>query len=170
MMLVKKPQFDVLKAETDLASAKLNMIRSSNNIKLARLQLANLMGVKLKEDVSLKDNLDVDIKTDVDLNKTVEESFKNRPDFLAGRLRIEANKSLVTSAWTTHLPTLSLSAAYNWKGYVIDQKYANSWNLGLSFSLPLFQGWGIDAAVQIAKANLKSTEYSKRELKTADNS
>ena len=161
----KKPQFDVLKAETDLASAQLNRIRSVNNIRLARLQLANIMGVKLKEDVVLKDNLENDIKTDINLNKAIEESFQNRPDYLASILRAEANKSLVTSAWTTRLPSLSLSGAYNWRGYVLDQKFSNSWNLGLSFSLPLFQGWGIDAAVQIAEANLKASEYSNESLK-----
>lgn len=161
----KKPQFDVLKAETDLAGAKLNLIKSQNNIRIARLQLENLLGTKLKSTSELKDNLDLDGKNIIDLNKALETAFLKRPDYLAYQMRTEANRSLVTSAWTSHLPSINLSAGYNWKGYVLDQKFNNSWNFGVTFSLPLFQGWGIDAAVQIAKANLKASEFSNEYLK-----
>lgn len=161
----RKPQFDVIKAETDLANARLNLIRSKNNIKLALLQLADLMGVKLNDNVILKDNLENNQKSGFELNDAMTEAFKNRPDYLSSLLRLEANKSLVTSAWTTHLPSINATGTYNWKGFDLGQKFNNGWTLGLSFSLPVFQGWGIDAAVQIAKANLKSSEYSNEYLK-----
>jgi len=161
----KKPQFDVIKAETDLAGASLNLIKSQNNVKISRLQLENLLGIKLKADSELKDNLDIDEIGMIELNKALESAFVNRPDLLANTMRLEANKSLVTSAWTTHLPSISLTSGLNWRSYDLNQKFNNSWNLGVNFTLPLFQGWGIDAAVQIAKSNLKASEYSNEYLK-----
>lgn len=161
----KKPQFDVIKAETDLASANLNLIKSQNNVKISRLYLQNLLGVTLDPNIEFRDNLDIEENNKIELSKAVESAFLNRPDYMANLMRVEANKSMLTSAWTSHLPSLNLTSAYNWRSYELDQKFNNSWNLGLSFTLPLFQGWGLDAAVQIAKANLKASEYSNESIR-----
>ncbi|MGA2297929.1 MAG: TolC family protein, partial [FCB group bacterium] len=72
---------------------------------------------------------------------------------------VEANKSLVTSAWTSNLPIISANAGYNWKSpSLLTPTLLSSWNVGLSFSLPIFQGFALDAGIDLAKANLNIAE------------
>jgi len=161
----KKPQFDVLKAETDLANAKLNYIRSNNNVKLSRIQLANVLGIELKDNIEFKDDLSYTKDTIFVLRDAIEIALNNRPDLLAQKFRKEAMSLLVKSNWLSNLPSISFSGGYNFRGYELDKNFKNSWSLGLSLSLPLFQGWAIDATVESAKASLKSSEHQYDNLK-----
>ncbi len=153
----KKPQFDVLKAKTDEANAKVNLITSQNNLIVSKLQLENVLNTKLGDNFQLKDNLELS-KDTVSLDNAMRISYLNRPELIGGKYRVEANKSFVTSAWTANLPTISATGGYTWRGYALNQNFLNSWNIGLSFSLPLFQGFALDAGIDQAKANLNIAE------------
>ena len=153
----KKPQFDVLKAKTDEANAKVNLITSQNNLIVSKLQLENVLNTKLGDNFQLKDNLELS-KDTVSLDNAMRISYLNRPELIGGKYRVEANKSFVTSAWTANLPTISATGGYTWRGYALNQNFLNSWNVGLSFSLPLFQGFALDAGIDQAKANLNIAE------------
>lgn len=153
-----RPQFDVVKAEVDLANASVNLIRAENALKLGRIQLENVLGVKLPIGFALRDNLEVS-QVNVDLNASLETAMQVRPEIVGSRARVEANKSLLTAAWTAHLPTVNVSGGYGWRGLSLEPLY-NSWNVGLSFAFPIFQGWALDAGVDQARANLKTAEAS----------
>lgn len=153
----KKPQFDVLKAKTDEANARVNLITSQNNLIVSKLQLENVLNTKLSDNFRLKDNLEVG-KDTISLESALKISFANRPELIGGKYRVEANKSFVTSAWTANLPTISATGGYTWRGYALNQNFLNSWNVGLSFSLPIFQGFALDAGIDQAKANLNIAE------------
>ena len=156
----KNPQFDVVKAEVDVANAQVNLIRSENALKLARIQLENVLGVKLKDDIVLKDILEVPQESKVELKDALETAFKTRPEVIASRIRVDANHALLTAAKAAHLPSISVTGGYSWRGYALDQPLYNSWNVGLSFSLPIFQGWALAAGVDQAGANLRAAEAS----------
>ena len=153
----KKPQFDVLKAKTDEANARVNLITSQNNLIVSKLQLENVLNTKLGDNFQLKDNLELS-KDTVSLDNAMKISYLNRPELIGSKYRLEANKSFVTSAWTANLPTISATGGYTWRGYALNQNFLNSWNVGLSFSLPLFQGFALDAGIDQAKANLNIAE------------
>lgn len=153
----KKPQFDVLKAKTDEANANVNLITSQNNLIVSKLQLENVLNTKLGDNFQLKDNLELS-KDTVSLDNAMKISYLNRPELIGSKYRVEANKSFVTSAWTANLPTISATGGYTWRGYALNQNFLNSWNVGLSFSLPLFQGFALDAGIDQAKANLNIAE------------
>ncbi len=153
----KSPRFDVLKAETDLANAKVNLISAENNIRISKLQLENVLNQKLSDSVSLEDNLEVK-KDSIDVKSAIENAINNRPEIISGKYKLNANKSLLTSAWLTNLPSINATGGYNWRSYNINQPFPNSWNVGLTLSLPLFQGFALDAGVEQARANLKTTE------------
>jgi outer membrane protein len=156
----RNPQFDVVKAEVDVANAKVNLITAENSLKLARVQLENALGVKLKEDVVLKDDLEVPEEFKVELQTALDTAFLTRPEVIASRTRVEANQALVTSAKAAHFPAISATGGYSWKGFALDQPLYNSWNIGLSFSVPIFEGWAVAAGVDQADANLKAAEAS----------
>jgi len=156
----KNPEFDVVKAEVDVANANVNLITAENNLKLARLQLENVLGVKLKEDTALEDNLEIPQEPKIELQAALETAFQTRPEVIAARTRVEANKALLTSAKAAHFPAINVTGGYGWRGFALDQPLYNSWNIGLSFSVPIFEGWAVAAGVDQANANLKAAEAS----------
>ena len=158
------PQFDVLKAQTDLANAQVNLISANNNVRISKLQLENVLNQKLPDDVSLEDNLEVNQRDSVDVNTAIETAMKNRPEIISSKFLVEADRSLVTSAWTANLPLINATGGYNWKSYSIDQTFPNSWNVGLNISVPIFQGFALDAGIDQAKANLKTSEATNEAL------
>jgi outer membrane protein len=151
------PQFDVMKAKTDNENANLNLIKADNNVKITRIQLENLLNERFPEGITFKDNLEFE-QQNIDLKIAKEDAETTRPELISGRYKIEANKSLLTSAWTANLPSINASASYQWRAYELQQKFQNSWNVGLSFSLPLFLGFSLDAGIDQARANLKVSE------------
>ncbi|HKJ81436.1 MAG TPA: TolC family protein [Ignavibacteriaceae bacterium] len=157
------PRFDVLKAETDLANAKVNLISAENNIRISRLQLGNILNQTLPDSIFLEDNLEV--KNDsVDIKSAVENAMNNRPEIISSKYKMNAGKSLLTSAWLANLPSINATGGYNWRSYSIDQQFPNSWNVGVTLSLPLFQGFALDAGIEQARANLKTTEAANEAL------
>jgi outer membrane protein TolC len=152
-----RPLFDVLKARTDVANAKLNLITAENDIRINKIQLENVLSYKLKDGFVLKDNLDT-LKKEYDLASVMETAFKNRPELISSADKIEANKNFLISAWTSNLPAISAFGNYNWGSLALDQKLLPGWNIGLTLSLPIFQGFYQDAAIQQAQSDLKIAE------------
>ncbi|MEK6570330.1 MAG: TolC family protein [Bacteroidota bacterium] len=103
----KNPLFDVVKAEVDVANANVNLIRAENALKLSRIQLESVLGVKLKDEIVLKDILEVPREVKVELSSALENAFRSRPEVIASRMRVEGNKALVTAAKAAHLPAIS---------------------------------------------------------------
>ena len=153
----KVPQFDVLRAQTDLQNAKVNLLNSENNIKLGKIQLENIINTKLPERLMIKDILEIKQET-IDESTAFNNAINNRPEFISSKLRVEASKSLVNSAWTANLPSINAVGGYQWRSYSFDSNFVSSWNIGLSLTLPIFQGFALDAALDEAKANLKNAE------------
>ena len=155
------PQYDVVNAQVTLANARVNLIQADNNVKIARIQLENVLGRKLPPNFVLKDVLDV-THVQVSLQAAIATAIENRPELLASEAQVQAGKAGVTAAWTADLPTINLSGAYNWRNFDIAPLYGG-WNLGLTLSLPVFNGFAIDAGIDRAKANLKAA-YASNDL------
>jgi outer membrane protein len=153
----RRPQFDVIKAESDEASARVNLLNAENNIDITRLQLENILNQKLSADFNLKDEFEV-VRDSVTESASLIIALQNRPEIIAGKFRLDANKSFLTSAWTANLPAINASGGYTWKSFAINQTFQGSWSLGVVVSLPIFQGFALDAGIQQAKANLDNAQ------------
>ena len=153
----RSPQFDVIKAESDEATARVNLINAQNNIEINRLQFENILNIKLPAGFALKDEFEI-VRDSISEVTSLDIAMQNRPEVTASKYRVEANKSFVTSAWTANLPTISGTAGYNWKSFNIGGIYPESWSLGLTISLPIFQGFALDAGIQQARANLDMSQ------------
>ncbi|MCE1187542.1 MAG: TolC family protein [Ignavibacteria bacterium] len=154
----KKPLFDVLKGQSDLANSKLNYIRSVNSEKTARIQLENLTNTKFDSTSVFVDDIQIEqfIFPDIgNLDESMNVAINNRPDLLSALMKQRSNEALVSSAFSAHLPTLSATGGYFWRSFDLSTQFQSSWNAGVTLSIPIFQGLGLLAADQQAKANLK---------------
>jgi outer membrane protein len=150
-----RPQFDVTTAQVNVANANVSLITAKNQLRIARLQLENSMGVHSATPYGLADSLGVPLFS-MSLDSVKAIALSTRQDLLAARARVQGSESLVSSATSQHLPTLSLGATWNWSGFEFPLQ--SRWNGGLTLSVPLFQGFGISAQVDQAEANLESSQ------------
>ena len=156
-----QPQYDVTKAQVDVANAKLNLIRSQNQIKVSKLLLENSMGVKIRDNFIITDSLRYDsLNLSADSVKSI--ALDNRSDLKSLKLKLSAQRSLVSSLWSQHLPSISAFGNYNWNGF--DFPLYSRWTAGINFTIPIFQGFTVNAQVQQAEAQVKNLEASIEQL------
>ena len=156
-----QPEYDVTKAQVDVANAKLNLIHSQNQIKVSKLLLENSLGVKIPNEFIITDSLKYDsLKISIDSVKSV--ALDNRTDLKSLQLKLAAQKSLVSSVWSQNLPSISAFGNYNWNGF--NFPLYSRWSAGINLSIPIFQGFSVSAQVQQAESQEKNIEASIEQL------
>lgn len=157
-----RPQYDVTSAEVEVANANLNLIRAKNQVKIARLQLNNSMGVYIPDEYVTTDSLNA-VKENIALDSAKAIAVRNRSELKSSYLVLSANKSLISAAWDENLPILSAYGNYNWSGFNLP--LYSRWNAGINFTLPIFQGFYVNALVQKSEANVEQAEADVEALK-----
>ncbi|HXX63256.1 MAG TPA: TolC family protein [Bacteroidota bacterium] len=146
----RRPQLDVTKAEVDSLNANVNLIQARNAFRVAKLNLENAMGVHPANDYPVSDSVEVPT-TYTTLDSARRCALSNRPEVIAARARLDAGRAAVAAAWGGHLPTVAAFGAYSWNNFNIPPLFSR-WSAGLSFTLPIFQGFSLAAQVQEAEA------------------
>jgi outer membrane protein TolC len=159
-----KPRFDVTKAEVDLGSAKLGLIRAENALRIARVRLNNAMGYPQAPNFKLEDNLDY-VKETIVFDEVLARAYQNRSDLLSVGNRRQSFESSIDLARTGYYPEVTGQAYYRWigEGFPVDDE----WQVGVAVTFPLFTGLRTRHQVMEAEANLeaaKAREQSLRQL------
>ena len=158
-----KPKFDVIKAEVDLSTAKLNLIKAENDYRIAVVNLNNAMGVPGAPDYTLQENLSFG-KYEITFEEAMSRAYDNRPDLKSVVAQRQAAGVGIDSAKTGYYPFLTGNASYNWAGGIVSE-LDHGWNVGVVITFPIFSGFLTKYQVQQAKSNLeilKSNEESAR--------
>lgn len=159
-----KPRFDVTKAEVDLSSSKLNLIKATNALRLVVAALNNAMGLPEAPEYTLEDSLSADAYV-ITLEEALMLAYKNRPDLESAVLRKQAAERSVVLAEKGHYPALNGSASYNWTGE--DFPLNEGWNAGMTLSVPIFSGFLTTHQVKGSKAELKVQNANEELLRQA---
>ena len=151
-----KPKFDVTKAEVDLSTARLGLIRAESSIRLAKVSLNNAMGLPDAPEYGIDDNLAFS-KYVVGLEDAVKKAYENRPELKALIARRIAAEKAVYVAKTGYFPILTGNASWSWSGEDFDRFNTRdgAWNAGMTLSIPIFNGFLTKNQVSEAKANLR---------------
>ena len=114
----RRPQFDVTKAEVDLANANVNLIRAKNAVLVAKVTLDNAMGIHSTGDYAVSDTLNI-LPNTISVDSARSIALGQRQEILAARSRVTANEDLVTAAWGQHLPTISATGSWTWSSFEV---------------------------------------------------
>lgn len=152
------------------ASEELSMVQSENNLKLALLDLSQIIELEDAE------NLDV-VVPDYTLNEGIkllspDDVYKsaliNRPEIKAAESRLESSKLDVSIARSALLPSLSLGASigtgfYDLKGRVntsFNQQINDnlSTNVGFNLQIPIFNKFETKNRIKSAEINVKNAQ------------
>lgn len=151
-----RPKVEVTRAEANLFAARTTLIRAENNREIARVELANAMGIPSLETRTLAEPATASVAVP-ERNRVRQEAFANRAELK----RLDALKGAATATLKTaksgYLPTLSGTANV---GYA-DRDFppdGNVWGVGLNLTVPLFSGFSTVEQEKEAVASLRAVE------------
>ena len=160
---------DLLKVQVQLSESELRQIDAKNAVKLARINLYNVIGIPLNTKSEIPDSIDIRTNQIDDLDDYVEKALNNRPELKAIQYNIKAGEEGVTLAKSDWYPQVYLAGNYyyskpNQRIFPAENKFKDTWDVGVSLSLNLWN-WGatVDKTDQ-AEAQL---EQAKDSYKTA---
>lgn len=164
-------KYELLQAQTRWESLKPAVIKAENGVKLAKLGLCNLIGITADNSITIADDLtqlSFPEKTNLELAKLIEEAYQNRPDIINMTHANELAKLQVKMAGAGYKPNLSLS--YDYSGQGLEFKpgdWEKKWNLTLSLTGVLFDGFATAAKVSAAKDNQEIVKNQESLLRDA---
>ncbi|MHB9029761.1 MAG: TolC family protein, partial [Candidatus Latescibacterota bacterium] len=158
-----RSKVDVARAEASLYAARTSLIRAENNREIARVELANAMGIPSSETRGLEEPQKAPDATP-ERSHIKQEAFTNRAELK----RLEALKSSAEATLKTvrrgYLPILSgtASAGYADKDFLPG---GDVWSVGLNLTLPLFSGFSTVERGREATAALRMVEAQENNQK-----
>jgi outer membrane protein len=106
-----------------------------------------------------------------DLERITALAFGHRPEIPLTRFSVEGYRRAVNVYRSGHLPTLAAFAnwerANQWDMFSGDDRWANSWNVGVQASLPLFTGFRTTAQVAKGKQDLRKARADESTVQDA---
>ena len=158
----KSPKFDVTKAEVDLGNAQLALIKAENQVRLARVNLNNAMGMPDAPDYTLEDILAF-VKYGLPFDEALQKAFTQRADLQSLTKKKDSSRESINLARKGYFPVVNASATYYYTG--TDFPLADGWNYGLNVTAPIFNGFLTKYQVEEAKANYDTASATERSLR-----
>ena len=156
------PHFNVLRAEVAVANERPNLIRARNDYRIAKNNLANLLGYNLPRDVwediplQLTDSFD-DKPYEINLPAAIAQAFANRSELVALGKAEELQRLNIVNARAGYKPTVQLFAGYQWYNAQFTAPISldhdiHGWNAGAQMSWDIFDGMLTHGKVVQARA------------------
>jgi outer membrane protein TolC len=170
-----RAKIDVARAEANLYTAQADLIATENAVKVAWVTLRNAMGSpRLPEQPVAEDSPEVEFSMNLAGARNV--AFEKRTELKSFEaLRRSADQS-IANARRGHLPDLNFDAAYG-RRHVSDQVVNKvnlntfplqpTWTVGLSFNIPIFDGFRTTNRVEETLHNyyrVRADEEDRRQL------
>jgi outer membrane protein len=180
----KSSDSELYTAKATLSSDRVSLAEAENNLRLAKLDLAQLMNVTDTESFDIADdagqnNIDEYLDQNIDLASIKNNALQNRPGIKAAAARIAMSEKDIKIARSGWYPTLSLAASYGTGYYYVFQNSLLASNLpfntqlnnnsreivSLSLSIPIFDQLSTYHNVKLSKISLMSQEIELEETK-----
>jgi outer membrane protein len=145
------PKFNVLRADVAVANERPNLIQARNSYRIAKNNLANLLGYNLPREIwenvplNLIDTLAA-APYEVNLPDAIQQALAKRSELVALRKTVELQRLNIVNAKSGYKPTVQLFAGYAWNnsqfidpndlGYTL-----HGWNAGAQMSWDIFDGF-----------------------------
>jgi outer membrane protein len=148
-----QPKSVVVRAEVDVANAKLDRIRARNAQRLGLAALNTAMAIPVDTPTEIKDNLFYEPVT-LDAPRLREEALRSRPEYKQAVLQAANTEALYRNATRNFLPSISGVGSYGGASTELNP----AWALTLQFNWTLYDGGNLIAAWRVAKANWEAAK------------
>jgi TolC family type I secretion outer membrane protein len=145
----------VMEAEANLSQAEYDKRQAEDELTLAQIGLNLLVGRPRRAEASITYE-DRDVKFP-SLDSLIEEAKTQRPDIRSQKANTDVLEASVTQAKSNYFPKISLSSSYGLRGSeLFDQQ--GDWSVGISLSLPIFEGFSRKVKVKESTLSLKEQD------------
>lgn len=158
-------QSDALRAEIEVGNAEAALLDAESALRNTTLELGRRVGLAeqvMPAEAALPDTAPALPSLDV----LVERATSASPTVLAARAFLRSRRSERLSAFTPYLPTVRLNGGYDWTSFTFPPE-KRSWSMRVTASLPVFNGFQREAALQRTAANERIAEARARDAEIA---
>ena len=162
-------KFDLLRSEVQVANLKPQLIRARNSLSVAGLGLKTLLGLNLDLAVEIKGELSY-TPLETDVHEAVRRALLQRPELNQLMFQRRMAAEMVKIARAAGLPSVAIGGAYNFWANQFNfrnKNWENYYTVSLNLTVPIFNGFAIDAQVSQSKALLKELEWIQKGLSEA---
>ena len=162
-------EYDVLRSEVQVRNLEPGLLQAENGLRLAKLQLAVLLGLDVNIDIEtetkLSDYEELLYHDALDLDT----SLQHNTDLKQMEIQARLLKKSLQVQQMSYYPTLSATANYTWMSMNNDFKFSQyRWTpystVGISLSIPLFQGGTRYFKEKQAKIGIEQLQYQRADL------
>lgn len=146
---------ELLQADSQLATVEATLLNAEGLRKESLKRLSGLTGFT-ENDIQMP--TDIDNKNSLQSLQDYLKSAEERPDLLIKKNKLEMAQLDVTSSKRNHFPTLDLSSNYYLKERTGSLKNSD-WDVGVTLSVPLFEGGATEASVRESVAKKMEAQY-----------
>ncbi|MBU0561173.1 MAG: TolC family protein [Bacteroidetes bacterium] len=157
---------DVYSQQFRVGTAELDLITTENQVDLAKNNLLNYLALDVLEDYEFVSPAEVsefesemDIKDFSEISSLVAEALDLRLDYKSKLLGLESAKNDITISRSGLFPRLSGSYSFSsGSTHPADLLDRNTYRIGLSLNIPIFDNWNTENSIQFSEINLMNKE------------
>ncbi|MBM3245294.1 MAG: TolC family protein [Candidatus Omnitrophica bacterium] len=156
-------KFDALQSKVQVSLLIPQLVNALNAIDLIMAELNQVLGLRIQDIIKVDDLLDYE-PIEIQEDEFLKLSYLNKPEMILSSLGIDMSKWSVKFARAGWFPQINAGAGYNFRSgnntNMFNNRHSN-WDVGVSMTLPLFDGFATKAKVDAAKAKLQEAMISK---------
>jgi len=162
-----RPSIDLAQSRTEVATARLSLLRAENSYAVAKSQLTRAMGHDPGPAFEVSSELPgAEAYENAGVDRLLDLASRSRPEFAAFDQQVRAQSLNVSANESGGAPSLQVVGNVDEAGSELDSLALNL-GLGVNLSWPIFQGGLVDARVRESRAVLSNVRIQ-RELLIRD--
>jgi outer membrane protein len=158
-------QSDALRAEIEVGNAESALLDAESSMRTANLELGRRVGIA-GQVVPAEAALPERAPALAPLEDLISRATQASPSVMAARATLRARRSERLASFTPYLPTLRLTGGYDWTSFTFPPE-ERSWSMRLTASVPVFNGFQREAALQRSSAAERVAEARARDAEIA---
>jgi outer membrane protein TolC len=156
-------KFDALQSKVQVSLLIPQLISAQNAIDMIMAEMDKLIGLKVGEDVIIKDKLAY-LPIIIKEGDFLQEAYLNEPEMILRGLGIDMKKWAIKYARAGWLPQVDFGTQLSYNTGNLKDIFQNrfqNWNIGFTVSMPIFDGFATKAKVDAARAQYLQSKVEK---------
>jgi len=162
-------EFDLIRADVNAKNIKPNLIQAENAFNLASLSLKAFMGIDIDQEISVSGSLfEYEQRLYGEL-RNVDTTLVNNSDLKKFDIQNEQLKKTLELFKAQYLPSIAITGNYIYMSMNNNFKFGDyRWNpystIGISVSIPIFDGFRKSNDIRQTKASLMQMEWQREDI------
>jgi outer membrane protein len=157
---------DVYRAETQVAQAELNLIRSRGELEKARGQLATAVGLSVDKTLQVRSLSELPQVRELTASLTdlLDRARAARPDLVAAEAQARAARASAEAASKASFPTIELAGTTGRTFFTDERPAVSNYSIGVNVRIPIFTGFRDRYSYRVAEAQAEQAAANRDTL------